>query len=94
LLPDVPTLAEQGFPLLVANSWNGLAAPAGTPAPIIDRLNKAVNEGLRSPELKARYAKLSITANIMSPQQFGDFMKDEAVRWAALVKASKLPKVR
>jgi tripartite-type tricarboxylate transporter receptor subunit TctC len=94
LLPDVPTLAEQGFPLLVADSWNGLAAPAGTPADIVNRLNREVNEGLKSPELKARYAKLGITANIVTPEEFGVFMQEETARWGALVKASKLPKVR
>lgn len=94
LLPDVPTLAEQGFPLLVADSWNGLAAPAATPAEIVRRLNHEVNEALRSAELKATYAKLGITAHIVSPDEFGAFVKDEAVRWDALVKASKLPKVR
>ena len=94
LLPDVPTLAEQGFPLLVADSWNGLSAPAGTPAAIIRRLNLELNESLKSPELKAMYAKLGITASIVSPDQFGDFIREEVVRWAALVKASKLPKIR
>ncbi len=94
LLPDVPTLAEQGFPLLIANSWNGLGAPAGTSAEIVRRLNQEVNEALKSPELKATYAKLGITANIVSPDEFGAFMKEEAVRWDELVKASKLPKVR
>ena len=94
LLPDVPTLAEQGFPLLVADSWNGLGAPAGTSADIVRRLNHEVNEALKSPELKATYAKLGITANIVSPAEFGVFMKEEAVRWEALVKASKLPKIR
>ena len=83
-----------GFPLLVANSWNGLSAPAGTSSDIVRRLNHEVNEALKSPELKATYAKLGITANIVSPEQFGAFIKDEAVRWDALVKASKLPKVR
>lgn len=94
VLPDVPTLAEQGFPLLVANSWNGLAAPVGTAAVIVERLNKAVNDGLNTPELKAMYEKLVITADILNPEQFSAFMKEEAVRWAALVKTSKLPKVR
>lgn len=94
LLPDVPTLAEQGFPLLVADSWNGLSAPVGTSAEIVRRLNGAVNEALKSPELKATYAKLGIAANIVSPDQFGVFLKEEAVRWEALVKASKLPKIR
>jgi tripartite-type tricarboxylate transporter receptor subunit TctC len=94
LLPDVPTLAEQGFPLLIADSWNGLGAPAGTSADIVRRLNHEVNEALKSAELKATYAKLGITANIVSPAEFGVFVKEEAVRWEALVKASKLPKVR
>jgi tripartite-type tricarboxylate transporter receptor subunit TctC len=94
LLPDVPTLAEQGFPLLIADSWNGLGAPAGTSAEIVRRLNREVNEALKSPELKATYAKLGITANIVSPDEFGAFMKEEAVHWDELVKASKLPKVR
>jgi tripartite-type tricarboxylate transporter receptor subunit TctC len=94
LLPEVPTLAEQGFPQLIADSWNGLAAPAGTSADIVHRLNQEVNENLKSPELKAMYAKLGIAAHIVSPEQFGAFIKDEAVRWDALVKASKLPKVR
>jgi tripartite-type tricarboxylate transporter receptor subunit TctC len=94
LLPDVPTLAEQGFPLLVSDSWNGLVAPAGTPAGIVRRLNREVNDGLKSPELTATYAKLGITADIVSPEDFGAFMREEVVRWDALVKASKLPKVR
>jgi tripartite-type tricarboxylate transporter receptor subunit TctC len=94
LLPEVPTLAEQGFPLLVSDSWNGLVAPAGTPASIVRRLNREVNDGLKSPELTATYAKLGITADIVSPDDFGAFMREEVVRWDALVKASKLPKVR
>jgi tripartite-type tricarboxylate transporter receptor subunit TctC len=94
LLPDVPTLAEQGFPLLVADSWNGLSAPAGTPADIIRRLNHEVNESLKLPEVKARYATLGITANIVTPEQFGTFIDEEVVRWGNLVRASKLPKIR
>ena len=90
----MPTLAEQGFPLLVADSWNGLSAPAGTSAEIIRRLNHEVNEALKSTELKTTYAKLGITANLVSPAEFGVFIKEEAVRWDALVKASNLPKVR
>jgi tripartite-type tricarboxylate transporter receptor subunit TctC len=93
LLPDVPTLAEQGFPQLIANSWNGLAAPAGTPVNIVSRLNQATNEALNSAELKDRFAKFGITTIAGSPDHFSAFIKDEVVRWAALVKASKLPKI-
>jgi tripartite-type tricarboxylate transporter receptor subunit TctC len=92
LLPDVPTLAEQGFPQLIANSWNGLVAPAGTPAPIISRLNQAAKDALNSPELTAKFGSLGITIMAGSPDQFGAFIKDEAVRWDALVKAANLPK--
>ncbi|MSP44428.1 MAG: tripartite tricarboxylate transporter substrate binding protein [Xanthobacteraceae bacterium] len=92
LLPDVPTLAEQGFPQIVANSWNGLVAPAGTPAPIVGRLNQAANEALNSPELKARFGGLGITIIAGSTDRFGAFMRDEAIRWDALVKAAKMPK--
>ncbi len=94
LLPNVPTLAEQGFPQLVANSWNGLVAPASTPEPVIRRLNQVVNDGLDSPGLKSQFAGLGITINGGSPEKFGVFMRDEAIRWDGFVKASKLPKVR
>lgn len=94
LLPDVPTLAEQGFPQLVANSWNGLCAPAGTPPQIIDRLNQAVHEALNSSELKTKFGDLGITIIAGSPEQFGTFMRNEAVRWDGLVKTSKIPQMR
>jgi len=94
LLPDVPTLAEQGYPQLVANSWNGLAAPAGTPSDVVGRLNQAVGAALNSSELKAKFNSVGITTISGSSEQFSDFMKAEAVRWNALVKASKLPKIR
>ncbi len=92
LLPDIPTLVEQGFPQLVANSWNGLVAPAGTPAPVLSRLNQAAVEALNSPELKAKFGGLGITIIAGSPDQFAAFINDEAIRWAALVKAAKMPK--
>ena len=92
LMPDVPTLAEQGFPQLIANSWNGLAAPAGTPAPIVSRLNQAAVEAMNSAELKAKFGGLGITIIAGSPEQFGAFMQAEAIRWDGLVKAAKMPK--
>jgi tripartite-type tricarboxylate transporter receptor subunit TctC len=94
LLPDVPTLAEQGLPQLVANSWNGLVAPASTPEPVIRRLNQVVNDALDSPALKTQFTGLGITINGGSPEKFGAFMRDESVRWDGFVKASKMPKVR
>jgi tripartite-type tricarboxylate transporter receptor subunit TctC len=92
LMPDVPTLAEQGFPQLIANSWNGLCAPAGTPAPIVGRLNQAASEALNSAELKTKFGSLGITIIAGSPDQFAAFIRAEAVRWDGLVKAAKMPK--
>ncbi len=94
LLPGVLTLAEQGFPQLIANSWNGLVAPAGTPAPVIRRLNQVANGALNSPGLKAQFTNLAITTNGGSADKFAAFMRDETVRWDGFVKASKLPKDR
>jgi tripartite-type tricarboxylate transporter receptor subunit TctC len=93
ILPNVPTLAEQGFPELVAYSWNGLAAPAGTPAPIVNQLSEAVRKAFSSPDLKSKFDKLGITPISGTPEQLRDFMKKQAVRWQELVKLSKMPKV-
>ena len=83
-----------GFPAADRRFLERAQRAGGYGSDIVRRLNHEVNESLKSPELKAIYAKLGITANIVSPDQFGAFIKDEAVRWDALVKASKLPKVR
>jgi tripartite-type tricarboxylate transporter receptor subunit TctC len=85
-------LAEQGYPQLIANSWNGLVAPAGTPAPMVGRLNQAAVEAMNSPELKTKFGGLGITIIAGSPDQFAAFIRAEAVRWDGLVKAAKMPK--
>ena len=79
---------------MIANSWNGLAAPAGTPPEVVSRLNQAVGDVLNSADMKAKFTSLGITPMAGSPRQFTAFMETEAVRWDGLVKASKLPKVR
>ncbi len=93
LLPDVPTMAESGFPLFVANSWNGISAPAGTPQPILARLNAAVNEGLRSAELKATFDKLGIVLGGGTPEDFDAHIAKEVKRWDELVRRSGMKKV-
>ena len=84
LLPDVPTTAESGYPKLLASFWSGLLAPAGTPAPIVDKLNGAVNDILKSKEAQAGLARLSAEARIGSPHDFAAFIAAEAPRWAAI----------
>jgi tripartite-type tricarboxylate transporter receptor subunit TctC len=87
-LPDVPTLRESGFEGIPAYLWFGLLAPAHTPEPVIDKLNAAVNDGLKSPELQASIAKLGLEARSMTPAEFGAKLAKEARDWEAAVKES------
>jgi tripartite-type tricarboxylate transporter receptor subunit TctC len=87
-LPDVPTVAESGFPQLELNAWTGILAPAGTPAAMVDTLNAAINNGLRSAELQKSFAGMSFDAKVMSPGQFAAFFAAEAQRWPPIIKAA------
>jgi tripartite-type tricarboxylate transporter receptor subunit TctC len=85
-LPDVPTLAEAGFPGFPPDIWYGLLAPAGTPAPVIAKLNATVNARLKTPEMLASLAKLSLDARPLTAQQFGDVLAKDTLQWADLAK--------
>jgi tripartite-type tricarboxylate transporter receptor subunit TctC len=87
-LPDVPTLVESGFPDFTVDAWTGVAAPAGTPAAIVDVLNRAINESLDSAEAKAGLARFSAIAQTGSPQEFAAWIASELPKWAAIVKLS------
>jgi tripartite-type tricarboxylate transporter receptor subunit TctC len=87
-LPDVPTLVESGFPDFTVDAWTGVVAPAGTPAAIVDTLNRAINEGLRTSEAKEGLARFSAIAQTGSPRAFGEFVASELPKWAAIVKLS------
>jgi tripartite-type tricarboxylate transporter receptor subunit TctC len=86
-LPDVPTMAESGFPGFVSRSWTGLLAPARTPRDVIDKLNTQINEGLKSQELRAALAKLSNEPLGGTPQAFTDVIKGDIAKWGPVVKA-------
>jgi tripartite-type tricarboxylate transporter receptor subunit TctC len=87
VLPDVPTVGEflSGFE---AAAWDGICAPKGTPAPIVDTLNAAINAGLADPQLKAKIKDLGGATMPMTPGQFGSFLADETAKWAKVVKFS------
>ena len=87
-LPDVPTAREVGLPALTLEFWAGILAPAGTPPDIIGKLNTAINETLRSNEMKANMTKLGFDAKIGSPQDFAKFVAEETPRWTEIVKAT------
>jgi len=87
-LPDAPTIAESGYRGFEANTWYGLLAPAGTPAPIIARLNDEVNRVLRTPEVRERLASEGGEALGGSPEQFASFLKAEHAKWGRIVRES------
>ena len=89
-LPDVPTMAEAGFPGFEAVAWFGLLAPAGTPKPIVDRLNREVVATLRSPDIKDRLAAMGATTVGDSPEEFGRFMAAESDKWGPIVKRAQI----
>jgi tripartite-type tricarboxylate transporter receptor subunit TctC len=84
LLPEVPTTAESGYPKLIASFWSGLLAPAGTPAPVVAKLNAAVNDILKSKEAQTGLERLNAEAKLGSPQDFAAFIAAETPRWAAI----------
>ncbi len=87
-LPDVPTIAESGLPGFEASSWFGLLAPAGTPAPIVVRLNAEVNKYLQSPEGKDQLLAQGAEVAGGSPEQFVAHIRAETDKWAKVVKIS------
>ena len=87
-LPDVPTLIECGVPGFVASSWTGIVAPPGTPAPVVDKLNAAVNAGLASPDFQAKRKTLGAEGKPGTPTDFANFIGAEAPKWTAMVKLS------
>jgi tripartite-type tricarboxylate transporter receptor subunit TctC len=89
-IPQVPTLDESDVKNFVSVSWSGVVAPAGTPAPIIDKLNAAINAELRSPALLERLLRLGAEIKAGTPEDFGKFIAGEGPKWAEVVKSSGL----
>jgi tripartite-type tricarboxylate transporter receptor subunit TctC len=91
-LPDVPTMRESGFPQVGYNPdvWLGVLAPLGTPNPIIDTLNREINNSLQSAEATATFAKLGFEVKITTPQQFAEFLAVEVRKWPPLLVAAGL----
>ena len=84
--PDIPTVAEQGFPGFEVASWFGLLAPAGTPKSIVDRINAAVVRILDLPEVREKLTAVGIEPVGGAPEEFGEKLKSEIVRWRPIVK--------
>jgi tripartite-type tricarboxylate transporter receptor subunit TctC len=86
-LPDIPTVGEF-LPGYEASTWYGVGAPKGTPAEIVEKLNKEINAGLADPTMKARLADLGGDVLALSPADFGKLIAEETAKWAKVVKFS------
>lgn len=93
LAPHVATVAELGFPGFEASSWNGLAAPAGTPRDVVTRINLATIKVMSAPELQAAFGKDGTQVTTSSPERFGDHIRSELDRWRKVVKDSGMQPV-
>ncbi len=88
LVSNLPTLAESGFPGYDLSAWFGIQAPAGTPAPIVARLNQEIVKAVQSPQTKERLSALGADPVANTPEAFAVFIKNELGKWAAIVKQS------
>jgi tripartite-type tricarboxylate transporter receptor subunit TctC len=86
VLPNVPTAGEAGVPGYEATIWLGLMVPAGTPKPIIDKLNAAVNAAIKRPDVVKQWTTQGATAMSMAPEEFDKFLRGDIVKWADVVK--------
>ncbi len=90
VVPDVPTVAESGFPGFSAQGWFGLFGPANLPPKILETLNKAVTDALREPEVIARFEKLGVQPDPQAPAAFAKFLEVESAKWGDVAKSLKL----
>jgi tripartite-type tricarboxylate transporter receptor subunit TctC len=87
-LPNVPPVAEAGVPGYAAIQWYGLLAPAGTPQPIIARLNMEAARSLRTPEMRERLAGDGAEPHGSTPEEFGALIKSELEKWTRVTRAA------
>jgi tripartite-type tricarboxylate transporter receptor subunit TctC len=86
IFPDVPTFVEQGFAGVVGDNWAGVLAPAGTPAPVIAKLNAALVAALNEPELRARLRNAGTTPAPSTPEAFEQYLREEIARWGKVIR--------
>jgi len=86
-IPNVPTVAESGLPGFEVVGWFGIFAPAGTPAPVISRLNTEINRILREPQTREQFAGHGLVPGGGSPEELGTFLKTELTKWGTLIRS-------
>jgi tripartite-type tricarboxylate transporter receptor subunit TctC len=87
-LPDVPTLAELGYPEAEFQSWNGVHVPRGTPKAVIEKLNTEIDKFVNTPQMHQRMEDFGFESGHGTPEQFGAFVKNDMERWNSVVKTT------
>ena len=87
-LPDVPTMAEAGYPSVNADNWYGIIVPAATPKDVVAKLHSLLATVMQAPDTKQRFSSNGANAVFTSPEEFAAFMRDETVKWGKVIKTS------
>lgn len=90
ILPDTPTIAEAGLPGFALNNWGGMLVPAGTPRPVVERLNAEITKALRDPQVRNRMVPQGIEIIVSTPEEFQDLLKSHMAKSAKLIKAANI----
>jgi tripartite-type tricarboxylate transporter receptor subunit TctC len=93
MLTGIPTLAEAGVAGVESDTWNAISAPPKTPRAIIAKLNAAINDVLKDPDVKAKFDSLSMLPVGGSPEDMGKFVKEETRRWGEVIRAANIPQI-
>ena len=88
--PDALTIREQGLPTVVGYGWYGMLAPAGTPAPIVERLNKEINAAVADPEMRKKAEAVGLQMRGGTAAEFSAFIDSETRKWAKIIKEAKI----
>ncbi len=91
VLPDTPTFIEAGVPDFISDTWNAISAPPKTPPEIVAKLNAAIVDILKMPDVQDRLKKLNTTPEAMTPAEAADFIRADMARWSGVIKAANIP---
>jgi len=90
-MPEVPTIEESGLPLMAISLWGGFFAPAGTPAPVVERLSTELRTAMNHPDVRPRLEKLGLAVRGDTPQEFAAFLQQQAGAWRKAIEVAKIP---
>jgi tripartite-type tricarboxylate transporter receptor subunit TctC len=90
LLPNLPTVAESGVPGYEVNVWFGMQVPAGTPKPLVDRINKDIVQSLKQPDVVKLFRDQGVEVVASTPEEFGKVLQTEVAKWTEVIKDANI----